>query len=542
MARSNDRKQEVTLYEEGIPEAMNPKGLFDLFSKYGVVYDVFIPKKRNKAGKRFGFVRYRCSVSAEMAILKYNGLWIGEGRVRKLMEHGGMIRVQKVANGWLHKSAVATLHKYNDLKDCLGLIELKGTPGILVSPCGGKQVIMTFPTTELRDKMLAEEKEDLGAWFKEFHALEPSLKIGRDREVWIICFGVPLELWSTSTFCEIASKWGEVLAIEISTAISLSFYCGKVGILTECMEHINCTITISSDGKLFPIRIIEERVVLVNKIVGNENSWTPSSNELSSDPTHMRSSRKVTSSQNNQNPKFSKNRKGTNKVKGSTLSIQRLSELGKSLINVYGGDSEGLKEGEESQASKEDANMAAWEIGVVGERTRGCTRFTASNSSSNPEILLKKGEDDCVANAVIDEREKKKESLTRRAAIDNMGSLDGGSTNSSKGVGFHGEKEGYAHSLSIVSDSADEVARKKVLFEGHMQQDSVEKGDTGNRDDLPTHMGACIDLNLSIKEVESFGPRSSPDQLNRLGQNLSCNSQAHNPVQDTQPVLRNVCV
>ncbi|GAB2299835.1 hypothetical protein Dimus_033887 [Dionaea muscipula] len=61
-------------------------------------------------------------------------------------------------------------------------------------------------------------------------------------------------------FFEIASKWGEVLVYEIGTAKSLSFYCGKVTVLTECLKQINCTIKLSCDGKLFPVRIIEEQV------------------------------------------------------------------------------------------------------------------------------------------------------------------------------------------------------------------------------------------------------------------------------------------
>ncbi|GAB2292514.1 hypothetical protein Dimus_026750 [Dionaea muscipula] len=81
--------------------------------------------------------------------------------VRKGVTQGDIIRVNKVANGWLHKSVVATLHKYNNLKDCLGLVELKGTGGILVRPCGGKQVILTFPMMELRDRMIDEGTEEL---------------------------------------------------------------------------------------------------------------------------------------------------------------------------------------------------------------------------------------------------------------------------------------------------------------------------------------------------------------------------------------------
>ncbi|GAB2292515.1 hypothetical protein Dimus_026751 [Dionaea muscipula] len=77
--RQREMDKQVTLYVEGIPEAVNPKGLFNLFTKYDIISDVFILNKKNKVGKRFGFVRYGCSVSAEMAILRVNGIWMGKG-------------------------------------------------------------------------------------------------------------------------------------------------------------------------------------------------------------------------------------------------------------------------------------------------------------------------------------------------------------------------------------------------------------------------------------------------------------------------------
>ncbi|GAB2299804.1 hypothetical protein Dimus_033858 [Dionaea muscipula] len=68
----------------------------------------------------------------------------------------------------------------------------------------------------------------------------------------------------------------------VETALSLSFYCGKVKVLTKCLEYINCSITLQYDGNLYPIRVLEEQVVLVNRIVGEiESSCTSTSGESS---------------------------------------------------------------------------------------------------------------------------------------------------------------------------------------------------------------------------------------------------------------------
>ncbi|KAL7224444.1 hypothetical protein ACSBR1_025822 [Camellia fascicularis] len=72
-----------TVFVDNLPESMEPRGLFNLFSNYGVVKDVFIPKKRRKVlGTRFGFVRYDCQVAASMAVQKTEGFNDKELKVR----------------------------------------------------------------------------------------------------------------------------------------------------------------------------------------------------------------------------------------------------------------------------------------------------------------------------------------------------------------------------------------------------------------------------------------------------------------------------
>ncbi|KAL7230649.1 hypothetical protein ACSBR2_009012 [Camellia fascicularis] len=58
---------------------MAPRNLYDPFTKFGVVKDVFVPQKRRKStNTRFGFVRYDCSITATVAEQKENGLWVDD--------------------------------------------------------------------------------------------------------------------------------------------------------------------------------------------------------------------------------------------------------------------------------------------------------------------------------------------------------------------------------------------------------------------------------------------------------------------------------
>ncbi|GMP54961.1 hypothetical protein CsSME_00019941 [Camellia sinensis var. sinensis] len=75
-AVQKDRMGVITIVVDNLPWSMNQKGLFLLFSKFGVFKDVFIPNKTRKSTRsRFGFVIYDCSVVAEVVIQKANGIW-----------------------------------------------------------------------------------------------------------------------------------------------------------------------------------------------------------------------------------------------------------------------------------------------------------------------------------------------------------------------------------------------------------------------------------------------------------------------------------
>ncbi|KAL7207714.1 hypothetical protein ACSBR1_029627 [Camellia fascicularis] len=64
------------VFVDDIPDSMSPKGLFTIFTNFGIVKDVFKPNKRRKATQsRFGFVRYDCRIVAGVVMKKANGVW-----------------------------------------------------------------------------------------------------------------------------------------------------------------------------------------------------------------------------------------------------------------------------------------------------------------------------------------------------------------------------------------------------------------------------------------------------------------------------------
>ncbi|KAL7212541.1 hypothetical protein ACSBR2_015271 [Camellia fascicularis] len=68
-----------TLFVDNLPQSMDPKGLLNLFKKFGVVNDVFIPQKRRRIiASKFDFVRFSCQVAANVVVQKANGLWVDD--------------------------------------------------------------------------------------------------------------------------------------------------------------------------------------------------------------------------------------------------------------------------------------------------------------------------------------------------------------------------------------------------------------------------------------------------------------------------------
>ncbi|KAH7836647.1 hypothetical protein Vadar_003888 [Vaccinium darrowii] len=72
----------VTIFVDNLPDNTSQPWLKKMFNNYGVVKDVFIPQKRSKVtGNKFGFIRYDCPVSADLAVLKANGLWLDDKKL-----------------------------------------------------------------------------------------------------------------------------------------------------------------------------------------------------------------------------------------------------------------------------------------------------------------------------------------------------------------------------------------------------------------------------------------------------------------------------
>lgn len=77
----NERRS-VTIFFRNFPEWCSGEELRRKFEGARRVVDLFIPIKRDKAGFRFGFARFREEGAVEELMLKLNRIWIGNFVIR----------------------------------------------------------------------------------------------------------------------------------------------------------------------------------------------------------------------------------------------------------------------------------------------------------------------------------------------------------------------------------------------------------------------------------------------------------------------------
>ncbi|KAH7866485.1 hypothetical protein Vadar_021025 [Vaccinium darrowii] len=81
-------------------------------------------------------------------------------------------------------------------------------------------------------------------------------------EVWLSCYGVPIHVWSSDTFSKVGKLWGEIIKLDDDIIKERNFSVGKILVSTSLIKNINQTIEMHCKGESFPVRIIEEQVVM----------------------------------------------------------------------------------------------------------------------------------------------------------------------------------------------------------------------------------------------------------------------------------------
>nr|GEZ44564.1 nucleotide-binding alpha-beta plait domain-containing protein [Tanacetum cinerariifolium] len=183
-------KISTSIFVTNFPKSFSAKDLFQSCKQYGHVVDTFIPNKRSKADKRFGFVQFINVFNDERLV--NNLCTICNDRLKL---HANIARFN-----------MAPL-KENNIRKNEGNMECDSIPAMVLDD----ECLFSKDVTN-----------SLMGWVKDFFSLS-HLKIALTNEeydftmegriVWVEVEGVPFKLWTKKTFKRIANKWGDLLDI-----------------------------------------------------------------------------------------------------------------------------------------------------------------------------------------------------------------------------------------------------------------------------------------------------------------------------------------
>nr|GEW60390.1 hypothetical protein [Tanacetum cinerariifolium] len=172
----NVQKISTSVFVTNFPHGYGAKDLWNICKLYGHVVDVFIPVRRTKACKRFGFVRFIKILDIYRLINNLCTTWVERNKI-----HANVARFQRES---LHKQS----NKVNN----------KGTHTV---NHGAKGKVKEFAS-------LTNLKVVLG---KEGYANIELKYMGDERVILVEVEGVLYKWWSRNTFSRITSRWGMLL-------------------------------------------------------------------------------------------------------------------------------------------------------------------------------------------------------------------------------------------------------------------------------------------------------------------------------------------
>ncbi|GKA64156.1 RNA-directed DNA polymerase, eukaryota, partial [Tanacetum coccineum] len=261
-------KISISIYVTNFPESFLAKDLFHACSKYGHVVDSFIPWKKSKEGKRFGFVRFINVFSVDRLVGNLCTIWIGrnklEANIARFERAKGTNRNSNVSSKDVRPAAAAKVMGRNGSYN-ISVQKRESFASVLNSKPngsgnmetgmghqGGLWVMIELVSEEMKNSLLSHV--GVNSWFEVLQEASCDF-VSDERVVWIDLEGVPLNLWSKETFSRIGRKWGLIQDIEAKQGVS--FACKRLCLLTKHPVSILEQFKIIYKGKVSWVRAKE---------------------------------------------------------------------------------------------------------------------------------------------------------------------------------------------------------------------------------------------------------------------------------------------
>ncbi|GJZ64932.1 RNA-directed DNA polymerase, eukaryota, reverse transcriptase zinc-binding domain protein [Tanacetum coccineum] len=224
-------KISTSIFVTNFLDSFSAKDLFQSCKQYGHVVGTFIPNKRSKAGKRFGFVRFINVFNDES---KDNGFMAVSNSFVQAVKGGSMfgntecdsIPAIVLDDECLYSKDVAN-SLMGRVKDFFSLSNLK----IALTNEGFDDINIRY----------------MGELWYDFTV--------EGRNAWVEIEGVLFKFWTEKTFKRIANKWGELL--DVDDQEESCFHSRRLCIYTKSHSNIFDSFKIAFRGKVYWIRAKE---------------------------------------------------------------------------------------------------------------------------------------------------------------------------------------------------------------------------------------------------------------------------------------------
>ncbi|GJS37253.1 nucleotide-binding alpha-beta plait domain-containing protein [Tanacetum coccineum] len=321
-------KISTSIYVTNFPESIKAKELFQACKGYGHVVDSFIPNKRAKNGKRFGFVRFINVFDVQRLVGNLETVWIDRhklqanvawfqrskvnssfsegktfgGNKTNKMETFNSVKVNAKNNGFNGEgnfnfvSAVKGVVQSGDVEsksqgamilddECLVSRDLSKAlmcrVKVFASLANLRVTLKNEGFSDVKIRYLGEywvmlefastetmmkfqDCGSIGSWFSAIKNASLEFQLTK-RIAWVEMEGIPFKLWSSKTFGRIANKWGDLL--DVDDEDDNCFHSKRLCIHTKMDRSISDEFKIIYRGLTFWVR--------ANKVPG----WVPDFND-----------------------------------------------------------------------------------------------------------------------------------------------------------------------------------------------------------------------------------------------------------------------
>ncbi|GJZ44729.1 RNA-directed DNA polymerase, eukaryota, reverse transcriptase zinc-binding domain protein [Tanacetum coccineum] len=269
----NVAKISTSIYVSNFPEMFSAKGLFHACKKYRHIIDSFIPFKKSKDGKRFGFVRFINVFNTERLVSNLCTIWVGRSKfhVNVARFHRTPVKINKASKDNVYepkrksnvnengpsnagKSYAHVLKTHNSFE----ALDCESAPSIVLDDdcLNSRDLSKTLlgRVKEFASLSNLKENKGVGSWFSVLKQTSTEF-VPEGRILWVEIEGVPFKLWSKNTFKKIASKWGEILDTEDQEEDG--FYTKRLCIYSKLGNNIYENFKVIFRGKVFVLRAKE---------------------------------------------------------------------------------------------------------------------------------------------------------------------------------------------------------------------------------------------------------------------------------------------